>query len=228
MRPRGWSGTWSCPLRPDRGHGADRVRADRGGHRGGAQAAVRGRDPGPGADISVLVPVPVPGSRRTRKPSRFLGSLRRRWITGSRRRLRPPAGRWLPAALRARASPAAQEPRDRVRCPREHGAGQPDRSPGPRADRGEHLPRPQWPGGGTAAYSDWPSHRPALAAGRTVPRTGRFTHCTRTSSGPATPRPPSSTRWTASVTAGRSPPAGLGHPARQDDLHAFRLISPSS
>src|SRR6202046_4036777 len=47
------------PARPDRGNDAHRVRAVRRCGRGGAQAAVRGRDPGPGTDLPVLVAVPV-------------------------------------------------------------------------------------------------------------------------------------------------------------------------
>src|SRR6202042_863933 len=49
------------PARTDRGNAADRLRADRRGDRGGAQAAVRGRDAGPGADLPVLVAGPVTG-----------------------------------------------------------------------------------------------------------------------------------------------------------------------
>ena len=45
---------YRLPAGPDRREPAHRVRADRGSGRGGAQAAVRGRHPGPGAAVPVL------------------------------------------------------------------------------------------------------------------------------------------------------------------------------
>ena len=134
----------------------------------------------------------------------------------------PRCGRTTPWVL-WRVEPRAGPPRRPSWATCQHAAcdrtaptagAQPARRPGrparPRGHRGQHLPRrvtrTRAASGSSAARS--PARRSWRRRGRSTTPAAWCTRCTPTSCARATPPCPSSTRSTASGTAGASPPAG--------------------